>query len=107
MLILHEWTGVEYTGDSIARIITYVYKGKGKFGLAEGYCILGIAPLRVIVTADVVEVVRCKDCSNWQIEWIPTIGGEEGCHYCGTMDKSTEPIFYCGKGERREDGSLH
>ena len=45
MLILQEWTGGEYTGDSIARFITYVYNGKGKFGLAEGYCILGIAPL--------------------------------------------------------------
>ncbi len=45
MLILQEWTGGEYTGESIARFITYVYIGKGKYGLAEGYCVLGIDPL--------------------------------------------------------------
>ncbi len=45
MLILEEWDGQQYTGDSIVRFVTYVYHGKGKFGLAEGYCILGISPL--------------------------------------------------------------
>lgn len=55
-------------------------------------------------TSDVVEVVRCKDCANWQIDWIPTIGGDKGCHYCEMFDSSTEPLNYCGYGERREDG---
>ena len=67
----------------------------------------GVINIQKLKTADVVEVVRCKDCSNWQTEWIPTIGGEEGWHYCGMMDKSTEPIFYCGAGERRKDEQIH
>lgn len=53
-------------------------------------------------TADVVEVVRCKDCEFWQSDWIPNTGGDRGCHYCEMMDSFTEPLNYCGYGERKE-----
>ena len=52
---------------------------------------------------DAVEVIRCKDCANWQIDWIPTIGGDKGCHYCEMFDSSTEPLNYCGYAERRAE----
>lgn len=53
-------------------------------------------------SADVVEVVRCKDCEFWQTDWIPNRGGDKGCHYCAMIDGSTEPLMYCAYGERKE-----
>ena len=49
-------------------------------------------------TADVVEVVRCKDCTNWQVEWTPD-SFPDG-HYCESLDTMTTPTFYCADGER-------
>lgn len=51
--------------------------------------------------ADVVEVVRCKDCDFWQTDWTPNHGGDQGCHYCEMMDTFTEPLNYCGCAERK------
>ena len=41
ILILREWDG-KYTGNYIKRRIKYIYYGDGNYGLAEGYCILGL-----------------------------------------------------------------
>ena len=49
--------------------------------------------------SDIVEIVRCKHCKNWDKSW-QTI---EGCHYCGMIDKQTEGNFFCGDGEREEE----
>lgn len=43
---LHEWDGEEYTGRVVQRGIKYIYHGDGNYGLAEGYCVLGLCPCR-------------------------------------------------------------
>ena len=48
---------------------------------------------------DVVKVVRCKDCQNWQTEW-ETAGGH---HFCPMIGRGTDEQFYCADGERRDD----
>lgn len=49
-------------------------------------------------TADVVEVVRCKDCKFYK-DWGDCIT----CEYWTTYeDVSTEPNAFCSYGERRE-----
>lgn len=53
-----------------------------------------------------VEVVRCKDCADWQADWIPSCV-DNGSHYCGTMDTIMKPNDYCSYGERRTDGEIH
>ena len=40
-LILREWCG-QYTGNQIERWIGYIFFGDGNYGLAPGYCILGL-----------------------------------------------------------------
>ena len=55
--------------------------------------------LEQLPSADVVEVIRCKDCDNWQTDWIASGGG----HYCGMIDLETDEGFYCGMAERRTD----
>ena len=52
VLLLREWDGNKYTGEKVKREIEYIYKGDGSYGLAEGYCILGIT-LPLINTDDV------------------------------------------------------
>lgn len=56
--------------------------------------------IKTIPTADVVEVVRCRDCEDWQDDWIPSCG-DNGSHYCATMDSVMKPTDYCSYGERR------
>ena len=46
--------------------------------------------------ADVVEVVRCKDCKWWTKEKI----GSQG--RCGMLGHYPRDVFYCSHGERKE-----
>lgn len=51
-------------------------------------------------TADVVEVVRCKDC-KYNVDGEPNISG---LVYCGeVLDGWISEDFFCKEGERRED----
>ena len=47
-------------------------------------------------TADVVELVRCKDC-EYGVDW----DGRLGCEWHGFY--RTEPNWFCADGERREE----
>ncbi len=49
-------------------------------------------------TADVVEVVRCKECSYHELDG----DGDDWCVWSGNNIKPTD---FCSKGERREDGA--
>lgn len=50
--------------------------------------------IKKIPTADVVEVVRCKDCKY-----------EDTC--CRMIRNEKKPSDYCSFGERREDDGIH
>ena len=54
-------------------------------------------------TADVVEVVRCKNCTDWQTDWAPYCFEEGAYHYCGTIDTVTNAEDFCSKGEERKE----
>lgn len=43
-IILREFDG-EYTGNKCKRKITYILRDAKEYGLAHGYCILGIQPI--------------------------------------------------------------
>ena len=49
--------------------------------------------------ADVVPVVRCRDCENWQTDWNPSIPDR---HYCAVMDSMMKADDFCSYGERKE-----
>lgn len=51
--------------------------------------------------ADVVQVVRCKDCENWQADWNPSIPDR---HYCAVMDSMMKADDFCSYGERKDEG---
>ena len=42
-------------------------------------------------TVDAVEVVRCKDCENWDAP------------YCSVLDDAFDEEFFCALGERRKN----
>lgn len=51
-------------------------------------------------TADVVEVVRCKDCRHSKMaDYIPA----QCPYYCKLMANCHSGDFFCSMGERRED----
>ena len=79
----------------------------------DGFFLLGCVTdlIADVPAADVVEVVRCKDCKKW--EKYENTSGAGYCHnkkYCftyGTMlDREFTPITmpddYCSYGERKE-----
>ena len=55
-------------------------------------------------TADVVEVVRCKDCKHAEIQdYAPP-----SCRYCCKYSALYHAKnFYCSMGERRRDAEIH
>jgi len=42
VLLLREWKSGKYTGREVKRFVSYIYHGNGDFGLADGYCVLGL-----------------------------------------------------------------
>ena len=55
-------------------------------------------------TADVVEVVRCKDCKHCeQFPLYKEKGKESKLEYICCAFGNVSPDFYCGIGERREE----
>ena len=55
--------------------------------------------LEDVEPADVVPVVRCKDCKNWQTDWNPSIPDR---HYCAVMDSMMKADDFCSYGERKD-----
>lgn len=51
---------------------------------------------------DFVEVVRCRDCKHWEINWTPQ-GVSDGRHYCAPLDLFPSADWYCSDGEKREE----
>lgn len=52
--------------------------------------------------ADVVEVVRCKDCAHW--EEYNGKNGEPNCGWCDEiLDRTTYCLYFCADGVRRRD----
>ena len=63
---------------------------------------MDVTAIKALPSADAVEVVRCRDCKNWQ-EWENGTGSchrsENGYNWFGV-----DATDYCSYGERREDG---
>ncbi len=76
---------------------------KKEFSLRFGgvsHAVIANRILDEIPAADVVEVVRCKDCEAWQEN--PWSKGEMVCK-CWADWLPTEPDDFCSCGERRDN----
>ena len=45
-----------------------------------------------------VEVIRCRDCKNWDTSWEASC---KGLHYCPMLDIFPFGDFWCKNGERK------
>lgn len=41
-LLLREWDNAAYTGRETERVVSYIHYGNGEYGLAPGYCVMGL-----------------------------------------------------------------
>ena len=88
--------------DSLKKRMLAVFEDDGIGVVLNGYWSSKL--VREIIdeqpTADVVEVVRCKDCKFRKIEF-----GWNGKKYkmCANTDYPTDDDAYCSYAERRED----
>lgn len=72
-------------------------------GITEGLN-MAIKHIKRFPTADVVEVVRCKDCKHCeQYPLYKEKGKESKLEYICCAFGNVSPDFYCGIGERREE----
>lgn len=55
--------------------------------------------IKEIPAADVVEVVRCKDCVFWECPNAPT----HNRHMCSYWEVGTHDYDFCSDGERRSE----
>ena len=76
-------------GISICRANTKVYQ------------LLDINAVNIIDTVQITKLIRCKDCANWDTEWITNSG--DGSHYCAMIDLETNESFYCAASSERKD----
>lgn len=83
------------------------YNTAKAFGWIEGR---GRAALAVITTppADVVEVVRCKDCRHKMTDEIllALAKNKDTALFCERMGGVISEMFYCGAGERMDGEDL-
>ena len=58
-------------------------------------------------TADVVEVVRCRDCKICELRYPAKAIGEEAIegYYCYQIQRYVKPTEFCSYGERRENNA--
>ena len=45
------------------------------------------------------EIVRCKDCYNWDMSWDTDM---PNCHFCAVVDNVRHAEEFCSFAERRE-----
>lgn len=48
------------------------------------------------------EIVRCKDCKNWDTEW--QNDWAKNYHHCPMIDGTRAGDWFCADAERKEDG---
>ena len=53
----------------------------------------------IVMPTIFVNMVRCHECLNWDTDWFPK-QDDKKVHYCPVMDRCTDGMFYCGKGEK-------
>lgn len=75
IILLKEWTGTEYTGNELEVIVTYVLRNCREYGLAEGYCIIGIArmpnkeaeekePIKALMNFAIAVLAEVSECAK-------------------------------------------
>ena len=81
----------------------YIDADKIPYVISENGCLDDFAyryDINEVPTADVVEVVRCKDCRYSYVNH----KGYLGCTLLASSLEWVEPTGYCSLGERKEDG---
>ena len=55
----------------------------------------------VYTAANVHPVVLCKDCENWDTDWIPKYARENE-HFCPIVGLTTREDWFCADGEKKD-----
>lgn len=85
--------------DALQKSLQYVCTGGGKWGEAERMYIEAFSDfVDGCPTADVAEVVRCKEC-----KWMDVFC----CCTKFNVVIAMKSTFFCALGERRDDGEIH
>ena len=82
-------------------VYQYAFKGVHGGGLEDEDFNAIINAIDSVPTVDAVEVVRCKDCKFYELQYYAS-GLGMGCTNNKAIWTSTPPDAFCSYGERRE-----
>ena len=60
--------------------------------------------LKAVHAADVVEVVRCRECIFWDTSWNPGVGMKDEAYYCPRCHLVTLKDSFCSGAFRKDGG---
>ena len=80
----------------------YIEKEAARLAVMRAGCIENILPqLEALPAADVVPVVRCKDCKH-RVDWHEDGYSEDAGMCIATINHLVAPNHFCSYGERKE-----
>ena len=60
---------------------------------------------RYMTPERLIDVVRCRECQNWETDWEPSpFNPDNPQHYCAVNDLFPNVDWFCKDGQRRKDG---
>ena len=89
----------EFQGDLYGTLIDSLAYDAEDYEIRMKQIIDDIGTIKELPSADVAEVVRCKDCKDYDIINQPY---DEG--FCRKLNYSVDKDSFCSYGERRTDG---
>lgn len=90
--------------DTILKFINGCLDHEDKITDIEKAVLTGIKTcVERIPAADVIEVVRCRECVFWDTSWDPGVGAKGGAYYCPRCHLVTLKDSFCS-GACRKDG---
>lgn len=84
-LHLHEWERGKFTGREVTKVINYIYRGDGTYGVSKDCVILGLSDAKAHWIDDSIGDMPIQVCSNCKTFYplAYTGGGHHFCPSCG------------------------
>lgn len=93
-------------GDYIERaaVLDYLAKCADGYPYIESPTDAILDAVNAIPAADVVEVIRCRECIFWDASWNPGVGMKGEAHYCPRCQLVTLKDSFCSGAYRKDGG---
>ena len=93
---MNEYINIRDAVDNLTRVFRALY------GAFYPTVVIDEVVKKALSEVPTVELVRCRDCVNWDTDWTPT-RADPGEHWCPITDLIKPGNWFCANGERKEE----